>query len=206
MRWVVVLTACLAGTGCNAKRGAPIGSSGAAPVPSVSVAPPPAAPQASAPTEPDAGAGTPFVGTAGVTDKGSRLDKPAVQDDVRIARHPGFDRAVFQFEGEKLPGYRIEYVDRPVRRCGSGEVVEIAGQGWLSLRFEPAMAHDDKGRATISERDRQRKLSLGVVREAVLTCDFEGQVVWVLGVSSPNRYRVLELSHPARVVVDIKHR
>jgi hypothetical protein len=30
-------------------------------------------------------------------------------------------------------------------------------------------------------------------------------VEWVMGVSSPNKYRVLELKSPTRLVIDVKH-
>jgi len=43
------------------------------------------------------------------------------------------------------------------------------------------------------------------VKELISTCDFEAEVEWVAGVASPNRYRVLELRNPTRLVVDIKH-
>lgn len=123
--------------------------------------------------------------------------------DVRTARNEAFDRLVLEFEGDELPRYHVEYVDRPARQCGSGNEVRVAGDGWLRVRMEPARAHDDRGRATVSVRAPQPQLP--VVRELRLTCDFEGQVEWVVGVSSPNRYRVLELHAPARLVVDVGH-
>ena len=123
--------------------------------------------------------------------------------DVRAARHEHYDRVVFEFEGDTVPGYHIDYIDRPVRQCGSGEATEIAGDGWLAVRMTPAAAHTDAGKATIPFRE--RKLALGVALELERTCDFEAEVTGVLGVSSPNKYRVLELTKPARLVVDVKH-
>jgi hypothetical protein len=122
--------------------------------------------------------------------------------EVRSARNEGFDRVVFEFEGTQLPGYHVEYVDKPVIKCGSGEPTEVAGEGWLQVRLEPAQAHAD-GQVTVAERE--RKPGLPLLQELELTCDFEGQVTWVLGVKSPHRYRVLELREPARLVVDVQH-
>jgi len=48
-------------------------------------------------------------------------------------------------------------------------------------------------------------LNLPVLSELELTCDFEAVVTWVLGVESPNRYRIRELNGPPRLVIDIKH-
>jgi hypothetical protein len=123
--------------------------------------------------------------------------------EVRTARHDGFDRIVLDFGGDVLPSWEVEYVDRPVRQCGSGDAVDVAGDGWLSIHVRPARAHTDRGEATVT--DRRRSLRLGVLRELVVTCDFEAHVVWVAGVASPNRFRAFELSAPARLVVDIAH-
>jgi hypothetical protein len=101
-----------------------------------------------------------------------------------------------------VPGYTVEYVDRPVRECGSGHAVEIAGDGWLSIRLGPARAHDDRGRATVLER--QRALRMPVLRELRFTCDFEAEVEIVLGVATPNRFRVFEQLDPARLVIDVR--
>ena len=144
-----------------------------------------------------------FEGTAGITEK-KRPDAPQARlSGVRTGEHEGYDRVVFEFEGSALPGYHVEYVDKPVRRCGSGEPVVVAGDAWLLVRFDPAVAHKDKGGPTI--KDRERRLKLVVARELEQTCDFEGHVEWVIGVASPGRYRVLELSGPARIVVDVHH-
>lgn len=141
--------------------------------------------------------------TRGVVHRASAGAGVATLTRVRAGMQDGHDRIVFEFPGSALPGYHVEYVDRPVRQCGSGEVVQVAGDGRLQIRMEPAQAHDDQGRPTIT----QRALSPGLpaIREARLTCDFEGQVTWVLGVSSPNPYRVQELSSPSRLVVDVRH-
>lgn len=142
--------------------------------------------------------------TAGVSSESAGVQaRSRTLRAVRTARNDGWDRVVFEFEGDALPGYHVGYVDRPVVQCGSGEATEVAGNAWLEVRLTPARAHDDQGRVTVA--DRERKLSLPVLRELELTCDFEADVTWVLGVTSPNRYRVQELSGPARIVVDVMH-
>lgn len=176
-----------------------------APAPAPPPKPQPSEPRADeAPAPRDAGAGPAFEGSAGITEKKRPLPRPVVMTGVRVARHPGFDRLVLEF-GKALPGYHVEYVDRPIRSCGSGDTIPMEGDGWLRVRVEPVQAHTEMGDETISGPDRHRKLELGVLRELVMTCDFEGQVEWVLGVSSPNKYRVLELSSPPRLVVDVLH-
>ncbi|HEV2764369.1 MAG TPA: hypothetical protein VGV38_15420 [Pyrinomonadaceae bacterium] len=143
-----------------------------------------------------------FKGTAAVSEKKREGTAPAVLRSVRAARHGAFDRVVFEFEGRTPPGYRVEYVDRPVRQCGSGDTVALAGDAWLRVRLQPAQAHTEAGRPTVTQRE--RRLRLGVLREMKLTCDFEAEVEWVFGLAAPKRYRVLELKRPTRLVVDIR--
>ena len=139
--------------------------------------------------------------TAGATHRAKAVTPPAILHAVRTGGHPGFDRTVWEFRGG-VPGYHIEYVDRPVRMCGSGNPTPLAGHGWLEVRMEPADAHDQQGRAAVARR--QLAPRLPILRELKQTCDFEAQVVWTLGVARPNRYRVFELSNPARLVVDVR--
>jgi hypothetical protein len=122
--------------------------------------------------------------------------------DVRSARHEGFDRVAFEF-AQTRPGYHVEYIDKPVRRCGSGETTAIAGDGWLEVRFYVAEAHTPSGAPTIAKRDQHP--GLAIVKQLQQTCDFEGYVTWVIGVSRPNKYRVITLTKPERIVIDIQH-
>lgn len=145
----------------------------------------------------------PFQGIYGVA-RQERPDAPiGTLRDARTAVHPGYDRVVFEFDGERLPGYEIEYVDRPIRACGSGDVVPLAGTGRLRVRFRPARAHTDEGAPTLPRRDLTPDLP--VLKELKVSCDFEGRLEWGLGLATPNAYRVLELGGPPRLVVDVGH-
>ncbi len=146
-----------------------------------------------------------FEGTAGITEnKNAAITAIARISEVRSARHGNYDRVVFEFAGNEMPTYHLEYIDRPVRQCGSGDAVPLAGDGWLEVRFSDAQAHDGSGNVTIA--DRERSPNLPVVKDLKITCDFESEVTWVLGVASPNKYRVLELKNPTRLAVDIRHK
>lgn len=122
--------------------------------------------------------------------------------EVRAAAQDGFDRVVFGFDGP-VPSVQVEYVDRPAHACGSGEALYLAGDAWLRVGFRPAQAHTDAGIPTITER--RATYDLPVLREAALTCDFEADVTWVLGLSAPGGYRLLELTDLPRLVVDVRH-
>jgi hypothetical protein len=138
--------------------------------------------------------------TAGLTAKPG--DSMSTLTDVRTAIHDDYERIVFGFGPEGISGYKLEYVDRPVRQCGSGDVVPLPGDAWLSIQLEPAQAHTEEGKPTIAER--ARTLNYPNMKALRLICDFEGIVEWIVAVSSPNQYRTLELREPPRLVVDIR--
>jgi hypothetical protein len=146
---------------------------------------------------------TEFKGTAGTTQKKRDGIEPALLKAVRTGKHEFYDRVVFEFEGNALPGYVIEYVDKPVRDCGRGEVVPVGGDGFLMVTLQPANAHTEAGQPTV--RNVQLNPDSKLMKDLKLICDFEAQVQWITGLASSNRYRVLELTNPARLVVDISH-
>jgi hypothetical protein len=122
--------------------------------------------------------------------------------EVRTGLQEGFDRVVFEFAGDKLPEHKIEYVDQPVR-CGSGMKAEVAGKAWLQVQLRPAQAHDEKGAVTVKSVEWRPKLH--AVREIQLICDFEADVTWILGLDQKREHKVLELTDPPRVVVDVTY-
>src|SRR5690606_1607703 len=109
----------------------------------------------------------------------TRTDGISILRDVRTGTHPGMDRVTFEFDGDGLPAWEIEYVDQQLRDCGSGDVVPVAGDAWLEIRFVGAQAHTDEGEPTSGPR--RRAVDQPVMRELVRTCDFEGHVTWVVG-------------------------
>src|SRR6266542_3071095 len=44
----------------------------------------------------------------------------ALLERVAVGRHEGYDRVVFQFQGAGVPGYRVAYVEPPLKEDGSG--------------------------------------------------------------------------------------
>lgn len=144
-----------------------------------------------------------FSGTIKNTDKNNKIKSTAILKEVRTGKHANYDRTVFEFEGEELPGYYIEYIDKPVRACGSGNVVELKGEGWLEIRFTPAQSHTNEGQPTVKTKEQNPNYK--ILKQLKSTCDFEGNVTWVLGVSTPNEYRIIELKNPTRLALDVKH-
>lgn len=117
-------------------------------------------------------------------------------------RHPDYDRWVLHLGGGPIPGWEVEYVDRPLILCGSGRQVQPVGGGWLRIDLQPARGHTEDGQATLEPEIATPGLVQGL--RVYRTCDFEGHVELVLALRSPQPFRVFELGDPARVVVDVR--
>jgi hypothetical protein len=156
-----------------------------------------------APTDPPDPDALPFEGAVEPVE--ARVEGGnAVLDAVRPARREGYDRVVFDFR-ERRPGYRVEYVSRPVRECASGREVQVLGDAVLMVRMRPAVAYEEAAgerRATVEETD--RRLDLPRILHLREVCNHHGTVEWVIGLAARGPYRVLALDGPPRLVVDVR--
>ena len=121
---------------------------------------------------------------------------------IRTGRHATFDRVVFDLRGA-APGYKVGYVDT-VREDGSGKVIDMRGGANLMVRLRPAQAHRNDGSPTYTGSKRIF-VDDPELREVAFAGDFEGVVSIGLGVHAKHGFRVMTLSDPTRIVVDIAH-
>jgi hypothetical protein len=119
---------------------------------------------------------------------------------VRVAHHPTYDRVTFEFTTQR-PGYRVAYVGK-VTQDGSGAPVALQGQAFLSVVFEPAVAHDDAGAPTY-RGPRSVVTGYPSLKQVAFAGDFEGNVSWGLGLDDRVGFRVIELDGPPRIAVDV---
>jgi hypothetical protein len=155
-------------------------------------------------TDPLAGAGTSIV-VAPSTAKAT-----ALLERVAVGHHEGYDRVVFEFRDEGLPGYRIEYVEPPLKEDGSGDPVDISGNAFVVVRMEPASGFDlntGEGELVYKGPKRLEGSSAGatVVKEVVRTGDFEAVLSWAVGLDSKVPFRVTTATSPSRLIVDFKN-
>jgi hypothetical protein len=120
---------------------------------------------------------------------------------VRVARHEGFDRVVFELAGQGTPGWQAEYVDSATSE-GTGEPVDLAGPGFLrvvlrgtSYPYDSGAAELPRGPVAVSGTD--------VVTGVFYDGTFEGQSLAYVGVGAPAPFRIYALTGPSRVVVDV---
>ncbi|CAN5397822.1 hypothetical protein BH23ACT6_BH23ACT6_04330 [soil metagenome] len=123
---------------------------------------------------------------------------------VRIGSHDGYDRVVFDLEGDGTPGYRVSYVDSAVE-SGSGARLDVAGDAILQVVITGTRYPEDDetyegGPGTYSLEATEM---VEVVR---MSGTFEGTTQAFIGVDDEGApFRAYVLSNPARLVVDVSH-
>ena len=122
--------------------------------------------------------------------------------DIRIGRHDGFDRVVFEVDGTGTPGWDVRYVDPPTSQ-GSGEPVDVDGAAALQVTITGAGYPFDTGVEEYPVREPLSIPDTQTVTEVVFDGTFEGQSVGFVGTSAQTPFRVYLLEGPARVVVEV---
>jgi hypothetical protein len=127
---------------------------------------------------------------------------------IRVGTHPegGFDRISFEFDG--LPGYRAGYESKIVYD-GSGEPVNLDGDAYLQLVFNPAQAHDEQGRPTlVSNPNKPVRVGYPALVGYVLNGDFEGYVSVALGLRAKVGFNIEQFRQADGdyvIYVDVAH-
>lgn len=123
----------------------------------------------------------------------------AVLEHVRVGRHPGFDRVVFEFRAG-TPAWSARYVPKVIHD-GSGRPVRLAGGAFIHIVFQRTSI--DRPSAGGPEIVRTPRLpTLLQLKEAG---DFEGVVSFGLGLRRKVGFRGFRLTAPGRVVIDVAH-
>jgi hypothetical protein len=123
---------------------------------------------------------------------------------VRVGRHDGFDRMVFEFDGGR-PSYTIGYTAVP-RTGGAGAPIPVGGNTALQI---------DLGASTIDMEVAEFPRTFSpegplvprfpTLRQLHHGGEFEGLSTFAAGLRARTGFRVLELSNPTRLAIDVAH-
>ncbi|MGR6320847.1 hypothetical protein Q2K19_21535 [Micromonospora soli] len=115
---------------------------------------------------------------------------------IQVGDHPaeGFSRISFAFRGP-TPSYQVGYVSR-VESDGGGEPVDLPGDAFLAVRFDPAQGHDSSGRSTAQAP--LRAIGYPTLRGWAPAGDFEGYLSFGLGVRGGGARLPVRLSESTR--------
>ncbi|BCB75469.1 hypothetical protein GCM10022251_29090 [Phytohabitans flavus] len=131
----------------------------------------------------------PIVGTATAPP-----DRP-VLTGVRHGRHDRYDRVVFDFTGG-TPAYRVEYA--PLAGIGTGDPIPLTGPADLRITFVGVPRTTVNLRAVVDP-------GYPTLRQVRFGGAFEGRILAGLGLADRVGFRVLRLSNPPRIAVDVAH-
>jgi len=121
-------------------------------------------------------------------------DRP-VLTGVRHGRHERYDRVVFDFAGG-TPAYRVEYA--PLVGIGTGDPIALTGPADLRVTFVGVPSTTVNTRAVLNP-------GYPTLRQVKFGGAFEGRILAGLGLADRVGFRVLRLSDPPRIAVDVAH-
>jgi hypothetical protein len=144
----------------------------------------------------------PFPATTDPDTASPSGDSLVTVTDIRIGRHDGFDRVVFEVDGTGAPGWDVRYVDDPASQ-GSGDPVAVEGEAVLQVTLTGIGLPYDTGVDEWTGPDPLAVPETETVTEVVWDASFEGQSVAFVGTTAQTPFRVYLLESPARVVVEV---
>jgi hypothetical protein len=139
------------------------------------------------------------LGPFGCTNRsGGAASHAATVYNVRVAHHDGYDRLVIGFPTTNgMPEYHLtRQATSTFLRDASGQPVTLGGSA--GIRVVLRNADVTQGAPT------DVKAELPAIREVAQIGNFERVVSYGVGLASPACFRVLELSGPTRLVIDVQ--
>jgi hypothetical protein len=143
---------------------------------------------------------------------GGSYTSPAMRlVNVRVAHQPaGYDRIVLEFAPPPgitayMPSYSVwRQASATFVKDASGQPVTLRGSAGLRVSIFGATGTNIYTGADIYTGSRDITPGLPVVQEVAQLGDFEGHLTWGAGLSRSSCIRVLELSDPTRLVIDVQ--
>jgi len=165
---------------------------------------PDASPDASpAPTPSPTASPSPLPAFACATVSGGDASSRADVTAVRVGTASGYDRFVIEFDGP-VPAFTVSsQATSAFMQDATGATLQLQGSSGVKVVVHGASGTDLNGRQTFFGST-DLKPGSPVLKEARQTGDFERVFSWGLGLSQPACLRVMTLTGPDRLVVDVE--
>ena len=124
--------------------------------------------------------------------------------DARLAGQGSYDRFVLELDGDAgapTDSYVLAWSEIPPAADGSGEPVVPDGDWYLTLRASGNLY--DFETETPYAGPTSLTADTGNIREVLSGGGFEGYMMWAIGADAPKGFRVMEVTDPSRLVIDV---
>jgi hypothetical protein len=123
--------------------------------------------------------------------------------DVRVGTHDGYDRVVIEF-ANGVPEFSLDRAEPPFVQDASGLPLDVQGDSVLKLVMRNATALTESGEISY---DGPRDFDPGFPQlvDVLAGGDFEAMTTWYIGLNDEACVRVVSLSDPDRLVIDMEH-
>jgi hypothetical protein len=123
--------------------------------------------------------------------------------DVRVGTHDGYDRVVIEF-ANGVPEFSLDRAEPPFVQDASGLPLDVQGDSVLKLVMRNATALTESGEISY---DGPRDFDPGFPQlvDVLAGGDFEAMTTWYIGPNDEACVRVVSLSDPDRLVIDMEH-
>lgn len=118
--------------------------------------------------------------------------------DIRVGRHPGYDRIVYEFRAGKLPAIDIREVEPPFKLDPSDLPVTIKGSAFIRIKLTNVAVE------TVPTDASDLKPGFPLLVELREIAGYEGDSTWIAGLAQPGCVRVSILAAPSRLVIDFR--
>jgi hypothetical protein len=142
-----------------------------------------------------------FACTPSVTIE-STTDRAQITD-VRVGTHDGYDRVVFEF-ASGIPQTVIDAVLPPFYADPSGLPMDVSGTAFLRVVMHGGTKVLPAGGTTYAGPTNFEP-DFDQLAQLIEGGDFEAVSTWYLGLKGGGCLRVLTLTDPSRLVIDIEH-
>jgi hypothetical protein len=130
--------------------------------------------------------------------------QPSLLTDVKELGDDCVDHVIFDFNGKGTdpPGYTVTYGSAPFVGDASGAPIAVAGSAFVVVKVEPGYGYDfATGKPTYGGPKSVPVGHTNHVRAIVETGDFEGVLMWVIGLDTKRAFSVQATGTPSHQLV-----